>query len=111
MATERILVHEKIVDKFRPALKATMDQLFSDKGMGVPQLVTAAPVEKNKKLIADAVSKGAKVLYGDADANEESKTKMKPVIIENVKEDMDIYHTESFGPPSHCMWSSPTRRR
>lgn len=98
MSTERILVNEKIIDKFRPALKATMDQMFSDKGMGVPQLVTAAPVEKNKKLLADAVSKGANVLYGDHEANEDSKTKMRPVIIENVKEGMDIYHTESFGP-------------
>ena len=98
MSTERILVHEKIIDQFRPALKATMDQLFSDKGMGVPQLVTAAPVEKNKKLLSDAVSKGAKALYGDPDANEDSKTTMRPVILENVKEGMDIYHTESFGP-------------
>ena len=98
MATERILVNEKIIDKFRPALKATMDQVFSDKGMGVPQLVTAAPVEKNKKLLSDAISKGAKALYGDPEANEDSKTKMRPVVLENVKEGMDIYHTESFGP-------------
>ena len=98
MATERIIVHEKIIDNFRPALKATMDQLFSDKGMGVPQLVTAAPVEKNKKLLSDALSKGAKAIYGDPEANEDSKTRMRPVIIENVKENMDIYHTESFGP-------------
>ncbi|KPI35916.1 Vanillin dehydrogenase [Cyphellophora attinorum] len=96
MATERILVHKNIVDKFRPALKATMDKLQPE--LGVPQLVTAAPVEKNKKLISDAVSKGAGVLYGDAKANEESKTKMRPVIVENVTEKMDIYHTESFGP-------------
>lgn len=98
MATERILVNEKIIDQFRPALKATMDQLFSDKGMGVPQLVTGAPVEKNKKLLSDALSKGAKTVYGDAEANEESKTKMRPVIIEDVRKGMDIYHTESFGP-------------
>lgn len=100
MSTERILVHKNVVDKFRPALKSTMDNLFSDsgKGLGVPQLVTTAPVEKNKKLLSDAVSKGASVLYGDVNANEDSKTRMRPVVIENVKEDMDIYHTESFGP-------------
>jgi len=98
MATERILVNAKIADEFRTALKATMDQVFSDEGMGVPQLVTAAPVEKNKKLLADALSKGAKAVYGDAQHNESSKTKMRPVIIENIKPDMDIYHTESFGP-------------
>lgn len=100
MATERILVNAKIVDEFRSALKATMDQVFSEgpQGMGVPQLVTSAPVEKNKKLLADALSKGAKTIYGDASHNEESKTKMRPVIIENIKPGMDIYHTESFGP-------------
>lgn len=98
MATERIIVHEAIVDKFKPALKATLDNLFSDSAMGVPQLVTAAPVEKNKKLLADAVSKGAGVVYGDPAANEKSKTQMRPVVLEKISEDMDIYHTESFGP-------------
>ena len=98
MATERILVHKDIVEDFKPALKATLDQLFSDKGMGVPQLVTSAPVEKNKKLLKDAVEKGAGVVYGDVDGDEKSKTMMRPVVIEGVKESMDIYHTESFGP-------------
>lgn len=98
MSTERIIVHRNIVDKFKPALKSTLDNLFSDNAMGVPQLVTAAPVEKNKKLLADAVSKGAAVVYGDPDANEESATKMRPVVLESIKQDMDIYHTESFGP-------------
>lgn len=100
MATERILVNAKIADEFRSALKATMDQVFSEgpQGMGVPQLVTSAPVEKNKKLLTDALAKGAKTLYGDASHNEESKTKMRPVVIENIKPGMDIYHTESFGP-------------
>lgn len=98
MSTERILVHAKIADEFRTALKATMDQVFGEQGMGVPQLVTSAPVTKNKKLLEDALSKGAKTLYGDAAHNEASTTRMRPVIIENVKPGMDIYHTESFGP-------------
>ncbi|KAJ4671495.1 hypothetical protein HRR95_006702 [Exophiala dermatitidis] len=98
MATERILVNAKIVDQFRSALKATMEKVFSDEGMGVPQLVSAVPVEKNKKLLADALSKGAKPVYGDPDHSESSKTKMRPVVVENVKPGMDLYHTESFGP-------------
>ncbi len=98
MATERIMVNAKIADEFKAALKGTMDQVFGEQGMGVPQLVTAAPVEKNKKLLADAVSKGAKPVYGDPDHHEPSKTKMRPVIIEGVQPHMDIYHTESFGP-------------
>ena len=98
MATERILVNSKIADEFRTALKGTVEQVFGEQGMGVPQLVTSAPVEKNKKLLEDALSKGAKTVYGDASHNEESKTRMRPVIIENVKPGMDIYYTESFGP-------------
>ncbi|EXJ85860.1 hypothetical protein A1O1_06229 [Capronia coronata CBS 617.96] len=98
MATERIIVNAKIVDKFRPALKATLDQVFSEEGLGIPQLVTTAPVEKNKKLVSDALSKGAVPLHGDPDHHEPSKTKMRPVVIENVQPHMDIYHTESFGP-------------
>jgi len=98
MATERIMVHAKIAEDFKAALKGTMDQVFGEQGMGVPQLVTAAPVEKNKKLLEDALSKGAKAVYGDPSHHESSKTKMRPVIIESVKPGMDIYHTESFGP-------------
>ncbi|OCT47508.1 Vanillin dehydrogenase [Cladophialophora carrionii] len=94
MATERILVNRKIADEFREALKKTVEQVFAD----TPQLVTSAPVVKNKKLLEDAISKGANVVFGDPKHNDESPTKMKPVIIENVNEKMDIYHTESFGP-------------
>ena len=100
MSTERILVNRKIVDEFREALKGTMDHVFAEQadGSGVPQLVTSAPVTKNKKLLEDAISKGAKAIYGDPKHNHESSTRMKPVIIENVSDKMDIYHTESFGP-------------
>ena len=100
MSTERILVNATVADQFRDALKSTMAKIFSDsrQGMGVAQLITSAPVVKNKKLLEDAMSKGAKAVYGDPKHNEESSTRMRPVIIENVNEKMDIYHTESFGP-------------
>lgn len=98
MSTERILVHKNIVDKFRPALRAVMEDMFSDSKMGVPTLIAEAPVAKNKKLLSDAISKGASILHGDANATEKSKTSMRQVVVENVKKDMDIYYTESFGP-------------
>lgn len=98
MSTERILVNKKIAPAFKEALKATMDQVFADRGQGAPILVNAPPVQKNKKLLADAIGKGARVIYGDAEHNEASATRMRPVIIDQVREGMDIYHTESFGP-------------
>ncbi|KAJ2968988.1 hypothetical protein NQ176_g8904 [Zarea fungicola] len=44
------------------------------------------------------MSKGALLLYGDAAAIEDSKTRMRPIIISDVKPDMKVYKTESFGP-------------
>ena len=63
-----------------------------------PILVTAPPVQKNKKLVEQALSKGATILCGDVNAKEDSETRMRPILIDNVTKDMDIYQTESFGP-------------
>ncbi|KAH6956126.1 aldehyde dehydrogenase family-domain-containing protein [Fusarium avenaceum] len=97
MSTERIVVHKSIAEEFDVALKEAAEKLF---GSANPPfvLVNSAAVQKNKSLIANAVSKGATTLVGNAEAVEDQPTKMRPVIISNVSKDMDIYHTESFGP-------------
>ncbi|KAK7598563.1 hypothetical protein V3481_000186 [Fusarium oxysporum f. sp. vasinfectum] len=97
MSTERILVHRSISDEFSAALKEATQGLF---GSGKPPfvLVNSAAVQKNKGLVADAVAKGATTLLGDAEAVEDQPTKMRPVIVSNVSKEMNIYHTESFGP-------------
>jgi acyl-CoA reductase-like NAD-dependent aldehyde dehydrogenase len=61
-------------------------------------LVASAAVKKNKALVADALSKGASVLFGDANGTESSDHSLRPVIVDNVTKDMDLYSTESFGP-------------
>ena len=96
MATERILVNAKVADKFREVLAGTIDQVFPDKNGLV--LIDKTPVEKNAKLLNDAVSKGAKALYGDISDKRELATAMRPVVLSGVKQDMDLYYTESFGP-------------
>lgn len=96
MSTERILVHEKILEEFKPALKAAIDQVFAE---GAPsELITAKPVERVKKLVDDALSKGAKLVHGDPTEKPTVATSMRPVVIEDVREGMELYHTESFGP-------------
>lgn len=96
MATERILVNAKIADKFREVLSATIDQVFPDKNGLV--LIDKTPVTKNAALLKDAVGKGAKAIYGDIGDKRELATAMRPVVLEGVKEGMDLYYTESFGP-------------
>ncbi len=97
MSTERILVHKNVRAAFEPKLNAAIDKLFGPSGEA-PVLIQSAAVEKNKTLVKDAVDKGASILYGDAAAEESSKTRMRPIVIGGVKENMDIYKTESFGP-------------
>ncbi|EME42351.1 hypothetical protein DOTSEDRAFT_73244 [Dothistroma septosporum NZE10] len=96
MATERILVNAKVADKFRQILAGTIDAVFPDKNGLV--LIDKAPVAKNAKLLKDAVDKGAKAIYGDISDKRDLATAMRPVILEGVKDGMDLYYTESFGP-------------
>lgn len=102
MSTERIIVQRAILDKFRQALTETAEKVFG-KGSPAPFLVSHVPVEKNRQLIADAVSKGAKVIWGDLDAREPAAASMRPIIVENVTEEMDLFSTESFGPTVSVM--------
>lgn len=95
MSTERILVHKNIREKFEGAIKEAVGKIFP----GEMTLINAAAVEKNKKLLADAVSKGARIVSGDADQKEAAEgAKMSPVVIGGVTPEMDIYQNESFGP-------------
>jgi acyl-CoA reductase-like NAD-dependent aldehyde dehydrogenase len=97
MSTERIVVQRAIVDKFRPILKATAEKVY---GSSAPPriVVNAAATNKNKGLVSNAVSKGADLLFGDLETKESSNTRMRPIIVDNVTRDMDIFNTESFGP-------------
>ncbi|EAW08366.1 aldehyde dehydrogenase [Aspergillus clavatus NRRL 1] len=97
MSTERIVVQRAVADKFRQLLAESSEKLFG-KATPAPVLVTSAAVKKNKALVADALSKGASVLFGDANATESSEHSLRPVVVDNVTKDMDIYSTESFGP-------------
>lgn len=97
MSTERILVQRSIAPQFREALAQTAEKVFGQHA-AAPVLVAAAAVTKNKKLVEDALSKGATILLGDANATEANPNSMRPLIVDGVTKDMDIYSTESFGP-------------
>lgn len=94
MSTERVIVHKKVASKFEEEFKEATKNMFG----GAQVLINKAGVERNKRLLKDAVSKGATLLNGDLDAKEESETRMQPIIVKGVKPDMAIYATESFGP-------------
>lgn len=97
MATERILVNRKVLEPFAKALKAASEKVYAPDA-DAPVLVSTAGVDKNLKLLNDATSKGAKVLYGDVKPEQQSSYRLRPVIISDVKKEMDIFYQESFGP-------------
>ncbi|EXK26618.1 hypothetical protein FOMG_16791 [Fusarium oxysporum f. sp. melonis 26406] len=98
MSTERILVDESISSDFQERLGEAIRKLFGAAD-DTPAVVTAASATRNRGLIQDAISKGAQPLKVFEDKHAyETDTKMRPVVLGNIKKDMDLYATESFGP-------------
>lgn len=97
MSTERILVHSSILSEFKPILKATIEKVFGSPET-TPVLVTAESAKRNRGLVDSALSQGAEALYGNTNPVGKLETKMSPVVLTNINNDMEIYATESFGP-------------
>ncbi|EAU35649.1 conserved hypothetical protein [Aspergillus terreus NIH2624] len=102
MSTERIIVQRGVAEKFRELLAGAAEKVFGQH-TPAPVLVAAAAVSKNKALVADALAKGAEVVFGDAAATEACGSSMRPLIVGNVTKAMDLYATESFGPTVSLM--------
>ena len=96
MSTERIVVHSSVASAFREKIKDLADR--EGKDGPVPVLITEASVKKSKKLIRNAIENGATLLIGDIDVTESTKTRLAPIIVDNVSRNMEIYHQETFGP-------------
>ncbi len=98
MSTERIIVDETIADAFVAA--------FAEKARALPAadpkhgntplgaVVDLATVERLKRLIADAESKGAKVVAGGTSEG----VVFQATIVDGVTPDMALFREESFGP-------------
>ena len=100
MSTERIIVHSSIASAFETEfIKAVKKFAPEDGEKGC--LINKTGVQKNARLLSDAVSKGASIVYGDPANGVEAK--MSPVVVKGVKKDMDLFYTESFGPTVSLM--------
>lgn len=97
MSTERILAHKSIRPALEEKLKQWVELVFSSQA-DAPKLIAAGAVARNKDLVRDAVGKGASLVCGNVDVEESTKTRLRPIIVSQVKPDMEIYSRESFGP-------------
>ena len=97
MSTERIVVDEAVADDFVQKLATKLSNIPTGEpaeGKPFAACVDLSTVERVRRLIADAKSKGASVVVeGQAEG-----TLMGPTLVDHVTADMAIYRDESFGP-------------
>lgn len=99
MATDRILVDEKVADGFTEKLRDRAAQLAVGQGTSQdnaqlgPLAMAGAPARLDA-LVADALDHGASCILRGTNEGQ----CYAPVILDHVTPDMRIYHEESFGP-------------
>ncbi|KAF5018933.1 hypothetical protein F66182_9075 [Fusarium sp. NRRL 66182] len=95
MATERIVVHASVAERFAQLLRDNLAAMYSSPD-SQPVLVSQVGIEKVKGLISDALGKGANLVCEARPAGKDDA--LVPTILSNVTKEMDIFYTESFGP-------------
>jgi len=97
MSTERFIVDSKVADEFIAKFAAKSSKLPAGdprQHVVLGSLIDLAPAEHMDMLIADAVSKGAKVVAG----GKRNGTIVEATLLDYVTPEMKIYSEESFGP-------------
>ena len=99
VCSNRIYVHETIVDSFTEKLLEKVKSLKIgnglEEGVDIGPLIDENAVEKVQKHVKDAVSKGASIVYG---GKERGGLFYEPTVISNVNDDMLCMKDETFGP-------------
>lgn len=90
-------VHDQFVEKFAKALAVIKVGNGMESGITQGPLIEAAALEKVEKHVADALSKGAKLVTGGKKTID-GKNFYEPTILANVNSQMLITFEETFGP-------------
>jgi len=101
VCANRLYVHERVYDAFADKLRAAVEQLKVGRGTedGVVQgpLINEAAVLKVEAHIADALSKGARVVTGGK-RHALGQTFFEPTVLTGVTAAMQLAKEETFGP-------------
>jgi succinate-semialdehyde dehydrogenase/glutarate-semialdehyde dehydrogenase len=105
VCTNRIYVQKSVSEEFAARLRVKMEQLIVGNGLelgvNVGPLINGRAIEKTESHVKDAVSKGAKVIYGGSKPiGEEFRNGnfFNPTILLHATHDMKIAYEETFGP-------------
>jgi succinate-semialdehyde dehydrogenase/glutarate-semialdehyde dehydrogenase len=101
VCANRFYVHKKVqdifVEKFAKAISTVKVGNGMESGITQGPLIESAALVKVEKHVADAVSKGAKLVAGGK-VSIPGKNFYEPTILSNVSSDMLITYEETFGP-------------
>lgn len=101
VCANRFYVHKKVQDQFVEKFVAALTKIKVGNGMDpdVTQgpLIETAALEKVEKHVADAITKGAKLVAGGK-RTFATKNFYEPTILSNVTSEMLITYEETFGP-------------
>jgi succinate-semialdehyde dehydrogenase/glutarate-semialdehyde dehydrogenase len=101
VSANRFIVHESIADAFAERLAASASKLKvgngAEEGTVIGPLIETAAVEKVERHIADALSRGARIVTGGA-RHSLGGTFFQPTVLAGVGEDALIFREETFGP-------------
>jgi acyl-CoA reductase-like NAD-dependent aldehyde dehydrogenase len=102
IGTERVYVLDTIYDRFVERLTHHAQQLVIGPGDGlgvhVGSMTNEREIQRCESQIADAVTKGARVLYGGQRRPDLGPRFFAPTILVDVDHTMDVMRDESFGP-------------
>lgn len=103
ICTNRLYVHETIQAEFTEQLQEKIARYVIGNGLDeatdLGPLINLKALEKVRDHIADAKSKGAKILYGKKDITAPKEGNfIAPTIVTDIHKEMLLVHEETFGP-------------
>lgn len=102
VSIERLYVHDAIYDQFRTkvvaAVRAMRVEASLDWAADMGVMVSTSQLETIEAQVEDALSKGATALVGGKRLPEVGSTAFAPTILEGVREGMELFKHETFGP-------------
>jgi aldehyde dehydrogenase (NAD+) len=99
IAPDYAIVHESKMEALLEGIKKSLADLYGADPKNSPDLariVNDRHFHRIRKLIEDAVSKGARIVAGGQ--TDEADLYIAPTVLTGVTEEMDILHEEIFGP-------------
>ena len=106
-AASRVIVHEKVKDKFEKMLLEQVRRLRLGNGLdpktGVGPLINKAAQEKVAKYVEIGRSEGAKLLTGGRVPSNLKGWFFEPTLFTDCARDMRVAQEEIFGPVVHCL--------